>query len=127
MSNVTKDNIQGYDALDFSRDTLIVTKSLKDVMCLHELGFSSIAPQAEGNRNQYEAIDNIAMHFDNVIILFDNDDTGIKGAEYLCEYLSMESKVVFIKNIKNVKDISDHVKLHGLDISRNLVNNLINE
>lgn len=127
MSNVTKDNIQGYDALDYSRDTLIVTKSLKDVMCLHEMGFSSIAPQAEGNRNQYEAIETIAMSFDNVIILFDNDDTGVKGANQLDEYLSMSSKVVFIKNISNVKDISDHVKLHGLDISRNLVNNLINE
>jgi 5S rRNA maturation endonuclease (ribonuclease M5) len=91
------------------------------------MGFSSIAPQAEGNRNQYEAIDTIAMNFDNVIILFDNDDTGVKGAKQLDEYLSMSSKVVFIKNISNVKDISDHVKLYGLDISRNLVNNLINE
>lgn len=127
MSNVTKDDIQGYDALDFSRDTLIITKSLKDVMCLHEMGFSSIAPQAEGNRNQYEAIDNIAMHFDTIIILFDNDDTGIKGAENLKEYLSMSSKVVFIENIDNIKDISDHVKTYGLDISKNLINTLIDE
>lgn len=126
MSNVTKEDIQGYDALDFSRNILIITKSLKDVMCLHEMGFSSIAPQAEGNRNQYEAIDNIAMHFDSIVILFDNDDTGIKGAENLQEYLSMESKVIFIKNIANVKDISDHVKHHGLNISKNLINNLIN-
>ena len=126
MSNVTKDDIQGYNALDTTKDILIVTKSLKDVMCLHEMGYASIAPQAEGNRNQYEAIDTIAMSFDKVIILFDNDDTGIKGAKSLHEYLSVDSKVVFIENIDNIKDISDHVKEYGLAVSKNLINTLIN-
>lgn len=127
MSNVTKDDIQGYNALDFSRDTLIVTKSLKDVMCLHELGYSAIAPQAEGNRNQYDAINTIATYFDKIFILFDNDDTGIKGANSLKEYLSMDSKIIFIENIIKVKDISDHMKEYGIEMSRNLLNKLINE
>ena len=38
----------------------------------------------------------------------------------------MSSKVIFIKNIKNVKDISDHVKEHGISVSKKLINNLIN-
>ena len=127
MSNVTKEDIQGFENLDYSKELLIITKSLKDVMCLHELGYTAIAPQAEGTRNQYEILDNIAMNFDKVAILFDNDDAGIKGANCLKEYLSVESKVVFIENITNVKDISDHMKMYGPDMSRNLLNNLLNE
>lgn len=47
MGNVNDQDINGLDQLDYFGDQLIITKSLKDVMTLYELGISSIAPQGE--------------------------------------------------------------------------------
>jgi DNA primase len=58
-------------------DLLCVTKSLKDVMLLHELGIPAIAPCSENlflTDRQYEAL---RPNFKHCIVCFDNDMAGI--------------------------------------------------
>jgi hypothetical protein len=44
---MTSDLIHGSTGLTYTSDTLIITKSLKDVMVLNELGYEAISPMAE--------------------------------------------------------------------------------
>ena len=58
---------------------LVVTKSMKDVMLLYELGIPAIAPCSENvflTDNQYNKL---RPHFDNCIVLFDNDIAGVQN------------------------------------------------
>ena len=112
LSNVEKDDVQGLKQLDRTKDILIITKSLKDVMCLHGLGYSSIAPQSEGTRTQYPIIKQECNNFNKVFILFDNDDAGRNGANTLKDYLDINAKCIFIQESK---DISDLIAEYGIE------------
>ena len=128
MGNVTSEDVQGLEQLsnsvkEFGSKTLIITKSLKDVMCLYAMGIPAVAPQSENTRTQYELIGNIIPYFDTVKILFDNDEAGMKGAKELETYFS-ESQIltssrssvssIFIPD-KQYKDISDLICGQGFE------------
>lgn len=58
---------------------LVITKSLKDVMCLYSCGITAIAPISENcflNESQYERL---RKKFKKIIIFFDNDLAGISN------------------------------------------------
>ena len=46
-NNLTENDIQGYEQLPKNGDLLIITKSLKDVMVLYEMGYNAISPSSE--------------------------------------------------------------------------------
>ena len=123
LSNAKMDTIQGHDQLIYEQNTLIITKSLKDVMCLWELGYESIAPQAETTHLDESILANIIENYKNIYILFDNDAAGIFGAETLQKKIP-GSKVIYISL---EKDISDVIELHGIDVANELIKNLVNE
>ena len=81
ISNWTSTTLQGVRVLPKSGDHLIITKSMKDVMCLHEFGFNALAPNSENiiiTKAQYNRLD---VRFTNKFCLFDNDLAGVKGAK----------------------------------------------
>ena len=123
LSNAKMDTIQGHDQLIYEQNTLIITKSLKDVMCLWELGYESIAPQAETTHLDETVLAGIIKEYKNIYILFDNDPAGIFGAETLQKTIP-GSKVIYISL---EKDISDVIELHGIDVANELIKNLVNE
>ena len=123
LSNAKMDTIQGHAQLIYEQNTLIITKSLKDVMCLWELGYESIAPQAETTHLDESILANIIENYKNIYILFDNDAAGIFGAETLQKKIP-GSKVIYISL---EKDISDVIELHGIDVANELIKNLVNE
>tara|TARA_B100001123_G_C15337056_1_gene1033264 strand:+ start:3167 stop:4171 length:1005 start_codon:yes stop_codon:yes gene_type:complete len=126
MSNVNKDDLQGMDQLDLNlSDTLIVTKSLKDVMCLNVLGYQAVAPQSENTRTQFELIKTVAHNFSRVIILFDNDEAGQAGAELLVNFFDYPVKNIIIQD-NSTKDISDYISKYGVKNACNLIKILIN-
>ena len=60
-------------------DYLVITKSLKDVMCLYEFGIPAIAPCSENlflTENQYEKI---KRKFKRIYVLYDNDKPGMSA------------------------------------------------
>ncbi len=123
LSNIDFEDVQGLEALDFSNSTLIITKSLKDVMCLHSLGYSAIAPQSENTKTQHQLIKDISENFDDIFILFDNDEAGKLGAKELNEYIQ-NAKCIFIPDV-TCKDISDYISKYGIEATNSLLKKLI--
>jgi len=58
---------------------IVITKSLKDVMCLYEFGIPAIAPCSENlflTESQYEKI---KKKFKRILVLYDNDRPGMSA------------------------------------------------
>ena len=72
-SNTTKRHIQGYKQLPNESELLIITSSLKDVMCLYALGYYAIALQSEMQIPDEKLIDKLDERFKQIMILYDND------------------------------------------------------
>jgi hypothetical protein len=110
--------IQGYDQLPDKDSLLVITKSMKDVMLLHSLGVSAIAPQSEGIPISIEIIDELRVRFQNIVVLFDTDRAGIKG---LRKYKVLNLPVYTLKRDWKTKDISDFYLKYGVDQTLELV------
>lgn len=72
--------IQGTHMLPKSGEYLVITKSMKDCMVLYELGIPAIAPCSETTFISDSQYRKLKERFDNIVILWDNDLTGIKFA-----------------------------------------------
>lgn len=117
----TSSFIQGIEQLDKRRsyDFIIITKSLKDVMVLHELGFPAISCGSETTKVNIDYLNRI-FKCREFIILYDNDKAGIKAAQEFTE-----QRHIFIPAETGKKDISDYIKEFGIDNSKILINNLL--
>ena len=107
LSNWSSSIIQGIKQLPKTGENLVITKSLKDVMSLYEIGLNSIAPISETiviSNNKYNRL---SSAFNKIVLLYDNDLAGVKSAKkYKKEY---NVRCIFIKR-KYAKDISDLIK-----------------
>jgi hypothetical protein len=115
--------LQGAKQLPKEGDFVVVTKSMKDVMVLHELGIPAVAPQAESviiNANQYKAL---AKRFKYVIF---NGDWDAAGQRFMAESRRRYKSICFsfTNKLADGKDISDHVKLHGIESAKSIVTQL---
>ena len=107
LSNWSSSIIQGSKQLIESGDYCILSKSLKDVMLLHEFNFISCAPNAESITISKSQFDKLNQKFNNIIIFFDNDLAGVQGAHRYKKQFNC--KCIFIKR-KYAKDFSDLYK-----------------
>ena len=112
ISNWKSFRLQGAHALPKEGgEFLVITKSLKDVMCLYSCGITAIAPISENcflNESQYERL---RKKFKKIIIFFDNDLAGISNMnKFRKEFPDIYS--VWIPR-KYDKDISDFYKHRG--------------
>ena len=111
-SNLTNEHVQGLEQLqDIGGNLLIITKSLKDVMCLHEMGFSAIAASSETTFIPDDILESLRAKWKHIVILYDRDKTGMKKArEYSKQY---KIDAIFVHKKFKAKDISDAVKANG--------------
>ena len=117
--------VQGEGVLPKEGELLIITKSLKDVMCLYEFGYNSIAPTTEKTLPSQEYIDKQKHRFNRIILFLDNDETGkIMSLKHSAE---MNVEYILIPDLYGVKDISDFIKVYGFDAGKHLMSVLINE
>jgi hypothetical protein len=124
MSNANNDYIQGWQqAMEEGNDTLIITKSLKDVMCLRSLGYWAIAPHSESSRISELHVKNIHSKFNSVYILYDNDEAGINGAKSMASAVSCNSVIIPVDS--NCKDISEFRVRYGEEETIKLLNKII--
>ena len=111
--------IQGTDQLKYDSKYLLITSSLKDLMTFHKLGIGNIeviAPDSENTMIGEKAIGELSKRYKSIIVLFDNDDPGIKAAErynakYGINYIILPME----------KDLSDSVKMHGIEKVREVL------
>ena len=79
-NNLTEYDVQGYEQLPKKGDVCIITKSLKDVMCLYEMGIPAISPSSESTWLPDTVLEDILKRFKRVLICFDRDPAGCKNS-----------------------------------------------
>lgn len=111
-TNLTNRHVQGLSELPYEGgNLLIITKSLKDVMCLYEMGFSAIAASSETTFIPKDILRLLRRKWKHIIILYDRDKTGMKTArEYSKQY---HLDAIFVHKRFGAKDISDAVRDNG--------------
>jgi len=118
--------LQGARQLPETGEFVVVTKSLKDVMTLHEFGIPAVAPQAESviiSQRQYNAL---AKRFKYVIFNYDWDQTGIRSM-IQCRQKYKSICLSFTEKATYAKDISDYVAKVGFDKAKELIDVLLEE
>lgn len=116
-NNLAPYDIQGYEQLPKKGDLLIITKSLKDVMCLYEMGYTAISPSSESTFISDKALNQLKRRFKRILICFDRDVSGIKNMRKISLKTGLNGFLVHKK--WKAKDISDAIKLNGFEIIKN--------
>lgn len=111
MSNCTINNIQGYAQLPENGDLLIITKSLKDVMTLYSLGYTAVSANSENTLIPLKVMNDLKQRFKRVIVFYDNDPSGKKGA--LDMHKTYDVPLMEIPISYKSKDISDFIRDYG--------------
>lgn len=108
LSNWPSSRLQGARQLPKSGSHCFLIKSMKDLMLLSEYGLIACAAISENVLITSTQYGKISTKFNNnVLVFFDNDLAGVKGAKkYKQEY---NVRCIFIKR-KYAKDISDLYK-----------------
>jgi hypothetical protein len=114
--------VQGEGVLPKKGNLLIITKGLKDVMCLYEMGYTSIAPTTEKTLPSKEYIDKQKERFKKTILFLDNDETGIQMSKK--HSLDTNIPYILIPQEYECKDISDFVKKYGIEKGKKLLKSL---
>lgn len=112
ISNWPKNKIQGFDQLKYNTDFLVITKSLKDVMCLRALGIEAIAPNSEGYFIPDSMYSNLKTRYSYILLLYDNDYAGITYANKIRKQYPDLIPIIIPRKTK-AKDISDFRKMYG--------------
>lgn len=118
ISNWGSTMIQGAKQIPKSGEYIVITKSLKDVMALHEFGIPAIAPNSENlflTDSQYQKI---RERFSTIYLLYDRDLPGVRAANKIRK----EFKDIKVVLIPKVKDFSDYVKKYGIPRTFKLIN-----
>lgn len=117
----TKDNIEGFDQLDWHGDILILTKSLKDCMAYRVFGYNAISLQGETNTLTQSLVDKLLSRYNRIIVNYDNDEEGIKNTNKIVE----RYKFKFFY-IDEAKDLSDYIRDFGILKAKEMLNLKIN-
>ena len=111
-TNLTVRHVQGLEQLDPNGgNLLIITKSLKDVMCLHEMGFNAISSSSETTFIPDDTLQSLKKKWNHIIILYDRDAAGMKNARQYSKQYGLDA--IFVHKKFKAKDISDAVKANG--------------
>lgn len=124
IGNVSTKTIQGYKQLPKKGKVVVITKSMKDVLCLYSLGISAIAPNSETQFVSEKVLEELKQRFEYIALLYDNDLTGVKFTNKLRKQYP-ELIVTLIPRSTGAKDISDHYRLHGRSKTLELIKSAI--
>ena len=116
-NNCTINDIQGYKQLPKNGDVCIITKSLKDVMCLYEMGIPAISPSSESSFISNIALERILKRFKHVFILYDRDVPGVKNMRL--QSLKTGLRGILVHKRYGAKDVSDAVAKNDFETIKN--------
>lgn len=114
-----------WDKMPPKMNLLFITKSRKDAVCIKaNLGYNAISMQGEGYIPKNVVVSELLNRAKKIVILYDNDDTGIKRGKFIHELFNGSLNFVIDKSY-GVKDISDFREKYGKDATINLINNFL--
>lgn len=131
ISNTSRYDIQGWEQLPELNevDTIVITKSLKDVAVLRTLGYLAIAPPSESVMIPVTAMKllNTRYGIKKFIVLFDRDHGGMQGAKKMFNAYRGTYNITFKFIGKgHPKDISDFRRKYGESSTKRYLHYLLN-
>lgn len=102
-------------------DYVVVTKALKDVMCLYEFGIPAIAPCSENLFLTEAQYNKLKSKFKRVYLLYDLDHAGIAASKKIKKEFP-DIQVLLCPRELGYKDFSDLRKGMGYAKTLELVN-----
>ena len=112
-NNLTEYDVQGYEQLPKKGEICIITKSLKDVMCLYEMGIPAISPSSESTWIPDTVLEDILKRFKRVLICFDRDGPGMRNLRKISLKTGLNGLIM--KKSFKAKDISDAISVNGFE------------
>lgn len=109
LSNWNSKKIQGFKELPKQGNLLVITKSMKDCICLNSLGIPAIAPNSETLFITDSVLNDLKERFKNIIIFYDNDRAGKLNMAKI-RRAHPELNYFLIPKEYDCKDISDFHK-----------------
>ena len=122
-NNLTEFDVQGYAQLPKKGNLLIITKSLKDVMVLHEMGYNAVSPSSESTFIPDIVLNDLKKRFKNILLCFDRDVPGVTNMRKVSLKTGLKGFLVH-KSFK-AKDISDAVKTNGFESVKDWLKKLL--
>ena len=124
ITNWPSKKIQGYDQLPKSGKLLIITKSMKDTMCLYSCGIIACAPNSENLFISDTMLEKLKNRFENIVVFYDNDRPGLYN---MAKIRKEHPELIYISIPKKYgsKYISDFYKDYGRKETLNLIKQFI--
>lgn len=124
ITNWPSKKIQGYDQLPKTGKLLIITKSMKDTMCLYSCGITACAPNSENLFISDSMLDELKSRFDYIVVFYDNDRPGLHN---MAKIRRIHPELIYVSIPKRYgsKDISDFYKDYGRKETLNLIKNFV--
>ena len=116
---------QGMDQLQYDCKYLLIVSSLKDLMSFKKLSICNIeciAPDSENTMIGESIIGKLQEKYSKIIVLFDNDEPGIKAAQRYTDKYGIKAI-----NLDLSKDLSDSVKDYGIEAVRDKLLSLLKQ
>jgi len=123
LSNALVDDIFGWTQLPEEGKLCIITKSLKDIMALRYFGYWACSPQAEENVFPLDRAIELRQHFKYVVLLYDNDEAGLRRASEESERLNIPY-VHFPLDVEG-KDVSGTINKNGAIKTKEIIETLL--
>ena len=103
--------------------TLVITKSLKDIMVLYKFGVTSVSPQGEGMVFKESWMNLLREKFENIYILMDNDMAGMRSMiKYRQAYPFIEC-LMYPKELgKDTSDVVEKMSVEQASVYYKLIN-----
>lgn len=120
ISNWKSLRLQGSHMLPKTGEYLVVTKSLKDVMTLYNLGIPAIAPISENCFLSEAQYHRLKERFKYIVLLYDNDRPGLRAMISIKKKFT-EVIPIWIPWEYKAKDISDFYAKYKHDKTANLI------
>lgn len=108
-SKCSKNDVGNIHNLPDKGRLLIITKAYKDCRILRNLGYHSIWFQSETTIPN--TLKSLVDRFEKIMIMYDNDNTGIENSKKLCDIIGTKSSFLFVPA---KKDLSDYVRFKGI-------------
>lgn len=124
ISNVDTTIVQGIDNIPKKAPLMIISSSLKDLMCFKLLGYPAVAPNNERSWLPKIVWEKFVQRYDKIVIFFDNDDTGVEAASSFSKQFKVPYKYIPLSFTRQNKNISDFIDNYSIKEAKLLTSNL---